>query len=121
MAALKADAKPCGCCGIWVLCGGNATPACEGPPTGLGGRGLVATVDSSTCIPVAIDVIAEVKLCRAAVRSIGSRPGVCPGVAGTEWAPRLAPWVKGALGLKADGPGMGAEGLVDVAVHRTVC
>ena len=33
----------------------------------------------------------------------------------------LAPWAKGALGLKADGPGMGAEGLVDVAVHRTVC
>ena len=121
MAALKADAKPCGCCGIGVLCEGNTTPACEGPATGLGGRGLVATVDSSTCIRVAIDVIAEVKLCRAAVRSIGSRPGVCPGVAGTEWAPRLAPWAKGALGLKADGPGMGAAGLVDVAVHRTVC
>ena len=39
MTVLKADAKHWGCCGIGVLCGGNATPACESPtprPEGLG-------------------------------------------------------------------------------------
>ena len=115
MAALKADAKPCGCCGIEVLChSGMRGPRTRAWRAWVGGYSRLQHLHPCGhwchCWGQTLQCSCEVYwnqtrcLTWCCWNWVGAKVGTL-----------------GALGLKVDGLGMGAEGLVDVAVHRTFC